>query len=408
MIPTGPAHGTAPGDARRLVPVPRVVLPPLPGGGAQLEHAGQLHRQPRLPRRRRLTTHGRAAARGRNPGAGVSVVSPVTGWLRSVAPRKADLRADLVAGLPTRSATSPTAWPPASSPASTRSTACTPASSARSLGGFGSSTRLMVITTTSAASLAAGSAVGRGRPAAPRRRARPAGPVAGGLMIVAGVAQPRPLHPLRVALGDARLPHRRRGEHHLRPAPRPTGTSPSGDVQRWPRRSTWSSIPAGSTWPSLLVGLGALGHPGRSWRARRSAIVSRADRPRRADGRGRSSAGSTASLAVERPAARSRPAPAAGAARPSALFIVDPAARCRGGRGDRARPGRRRRRVGAEPRRAASDANRDFIAQGAGNVAAGFFRGMPVGGSVGSDRAEHGRRARAPAGRRSSPGSGWW
>jgi SulP family sulfate permease len=30
-----------------------------------------------------------------------------------------------------------------------------------------------------------------------------------------------------------------------------------------------------------------------------------------------------------------------------------------------------------------SDANRDFIAQGAGNIAAGFFKGMPVGGSVG-------------------------
>ncbi|MGH8774696.1 MAG: SulP family inorganic anion transporter [Jiangellaceae bacterium] len=30
-----------------------------------------------------------------------------------------------------------------------------------------------------------------------------------------------------------------------------------------------------------------------------------------------------------------------------------------------------------------SDANRDFVAQGVGNVAAGFFRGQPVGGSVG-------------------------
>jgi len=30
-----------------------------------------------------------------------------------------------------------------------------------------------------------------------------------------------------------------------------------------------------------------------------------------------------------------------------------------------------------------SDANRDFMAQGTGNIASGFFRGMPVGGSVG-------------------------
>lgn len=31
-----------------------------------------------------------------------------------------------------------------------------------------------------------------------------------------------------------------------------------------------------------------------------------------------------------------------------------------------------------------SDANQDFVGQGAGNVASGFFQGMPVGGSVGS------------------------
>ena len=29
------------------------------------------------------------------------------------------------------------------------------------------------------------------------------------------------------------------------------------------------------------------------------------------------------------------------------------------------------------------DPNQDFIAQGAGNIASGFFKGMPVGGSVG-------------------------
>jgi sulfate permease, SulP family len=35
------------------------------------------------------------------------------------------------------------------------------------------------------------------------------------------------------------------------------------------------------------------------------------------------------------------------------------------------------------PNGVSSDANRDFVAQGAGNVAAGLFRGQPVGGSVG-------------------------
>src|SRR6202012_6133577 len=33
--------------------------------------------------------------------------------------------------------------------------------------------------------------------------------------------------------------------------------------------------------------------------------------------------------------------------------------------------------------RSPSDPNRDFIAQGVGNLASGFFRGQPVGGSVG-------------------------
>ena len=35
-----------------------------------------------------------------------------------------------------------------------------------------------------------------------------------------------------------------------------------------------------------------------------------------------------------------------------------------------------------------SDANADFIAQGTGNLASGFFQGQPVGGSVGPDGAE--------------------
>ena len=35
------------------------------------------------------------------------------------------------------------------------------------------------------------------------------------------------------------------------------------------------------------------------------------------------------------------------------------------------------------PDRSRSDPNRDFIAQGAGNIAAGLFQGQPVGGSVG-------------------------
>ena len=54
--PTGPGSGHAPRDARRLVPVPRVVLPPLPGRRTQRQHPRQLDRQPRVPRRRQPIT----------------------------------------------------------------------------------------------------------------------------------------------------------------------------------------------------------------------------------------------------------------------------------------------------------------------------------------------------------------
>ena len=47
--PLRPAVGDAPGDARRLVPLPRVVLQPLPRRGSEREHSRRLDRQPRLP-----------------------------------------------------------------------------------------------------------------------------------------------------------------------------------------------------------------------------------------------------------------------------------------------------------------------------------------------------------------------
>ena len=61
--PAGPERRDAPRDARRLVPLPRLVLPALPRVGAQRERARQLHRQPRLPRRRRPLTNFSARLR---------------------------------------------------------------------------------------------------------------------------------------------------------------------------------------------------------------------------------------------------------------------------------------------------------------------------------------------------------
>ena len=47
----------SPSDAWRLLPLPRVVLPPVPGRRAECQHAGQLDRQPRLPVRSRTSEH---------------------------------------------------------------------------------------------------------------------------------------------------------------------------------------------------------------------------------------------------------------------------------------------------------------------------------------------------------------
>jgi SulP family sulfate permease len=48
------------------------------------------------------------------------------------------------------------------------------------------------------------------------------------------------------------------------------------------------------------------------------------------------------------------------------------------------------------PGRASSDPNRDFLAQGLGNVASGLFQGQPVGGSVGLSALNRSAGARTP------------
>ena len=88
-------------------------------------------------------------------------------------------------------------------------------------GGLSTSTRLMVITTTSAAALAAGSALEDVDPASRPGALFLLTLMAGGTMIAAGLAAPRSLHPLRQPLGDDRVPDRRRRQHRGRTAPRP-------------------------------------------------------------------------------------------------------------------------------------------------------------------------------------------
>ena len=77
--PTRPGERHAPGDARRLVPVPRVVLPPLPR---------RRRAAPTRPTARPATSASASpptlTSRRRRR---MSVLSPVTGWLSGVGPR---------------------------------------------------------------------------------------------------------------------------------------------------------------------------------------------------------------------------------------------------------------------------------------------------------------------------------
>ncbi len=99
-------------------------------------------------------------------------------------------------------------------------------------GGLTSNTRLMVITTTSAAALAAGSTLS-GVEAADRPAALFLLTILAGVaMIAAGAVQARALHAVRLALGDDRVPHRDRRQHHPRADPRPARCGRGGLDQR--------------------------------------------------------------------------------------------------------------------------------------------------------------------------------
>ncbi len=58
VAPTGPASGVVPGPAGRVVPVPRLLLPSLPGVGPVRERAGELDRQRGVPGGARPLTRG--------------------------------------------------------------------------------------------------------------------------------------------------------------------------------------------------------------------------------------------------------------------------------------------------------------------------------------------------------------
>src|SRR6478736_2983050 len=309
----------------------------------------------------------------------MSVVSPVTGWLRSVAPRRENLRADLVAGLPNAISNVPDGM------ASGVLAGVSPVSGLYAsaigplIGGFGSSTQLMVITTTSAASLAAGSGV------AVVDEAHRAGALAllallaGGFMVVAGV--------LRLGRYTRFVSHSVMLGFLTGVAANIifgqladlTGTSPTGDsrlgkainVILHPGRIDVSSLLVGLAAMAILVGLAstplkvvspliALVVP------TAVVIVAGLDSVARVSDQG---AIPTGFPLPELPAfGQLNTSILAGAAAVAAIVLVQ-------GTGVA---------EAAPNSEGPSNANRDFTGQGAGNIAASLFRGMPVGGSVSS------------------------
>ncbi len=142
-------------------------------------------------------------------------------WLRSIVPERRYLRADIMAGLPGAISSVPDGMAAAVLVGVNPVQGLYAGFAGPIAGGLSSSTRLMVITTTSAAALAAGSAL-QSVPADQRPEAlllltlmvgrRAGGCRAGGH---------RPVHAVRVLLGDDRVPDRDLGQHRVRTDRRP-------------------------------------------------------------------------------------------------------------------------------------------------------------------------------------------
>ena len=296
-------------------------------------------------------------------------------WLVSVRPHREHLRADLIAGLPNAIERGPRRHGVRRARrASTRSPGLYASFAGPIAGGLGTSTRLMVITTTSAAALAAGSGVVEHRRRRPRPARSPCSPLlAGLLMVVAGIAQLGRYtrfvsHSVMLGFLSGIAVNIILGQ-----LPDLTGAPPTSGSKPVPRRSTWSLHPGGI---DLGVARRRPRRPGccsSSWRARRLAIVSALvalvvpdDRGRRRRARQRRPGRATAGAIP-----KGLPLPAlpdfgqfslslvTGAAAVAAIVLVQGAGVAES----------------APNADGPSNPNQDFVAQGAGNVVAGFFRG---------------------------------
>ncbi|MFC5264757.1 SulP family inorganic anion transporter [Kribbella qitaiheensis] len=308
-------------------------------------------------------------------------VSPrsVLRWLRSIRPERRHLRADVVAGLPGAISSVPDGMATAVLVGVNPIHGLYAAFVGPIAGGLSSSTRLMVITTTSASALAAGSALAGVDPAD-----RPDALVL--LTLIAGVVM--------IAAGIAKLGRYTRFVSHsvmigfltgiavnilLGQLPDLAGVDASGDFAL-AKAVDVLLHPSQIDVASVLTGLAALGILFGLSRTRLSAIGALVALAVPTAGVILASADSVARVEDVGAIPRGIPMPhlpdlsllsfslVTGALSVVAIVLVQ-------GSGV----------AEAAPNRdgPASNPNQDFIAQGVGNIAAGFFRAQPVGGSVG-------------------------
>ncbi|MGY4766328.1 SulP family inorganic anion transporter [Kribbella sp. CWNU-51] len=303
---------------------------------------------------------------------------PLLRWLRSIRPERRNLRADVIAGLPGAISSVPNGMASAALIGVNPIHGLYASFAAPVAGGFATSSQLMVITTTTAGALAAGSALEGVDPADRPQALLLLTIIAGLVMILAGIA---------------RLGRYTRFVSHsvmtgfltgisvniiLSQLPSLAGANATGDVALTKAMDVFH--PGQIDLPSLLAGLAALAilvGLSRTPLARVSALVALA-----VPTAGLALAGADQVTLVKDTGQIPRGIPLpqlpdlgqlsfsliTGALAVAAIVLVQ-------GSGV----------ADAAPNRdgTASDPNRDFIAQGIGNAAAGFFRGLPVGGSVG-------------------------
>ena len=303
---------------------------------------------------------------------------PLLRWLRSIRPERRNLRADVIAGLPGAISSVPNGMASAALIGVNPIHGLYASFAAPVAGGFATSSQLMVITTTTAGALAAGSALEGVDPADRPQALLLLTIIAGLVMILAGIA---------------RLGRYTRFVSHsvmtgfltgisvniiLSQLPSLAGAKATGDVALTramdvfhPGQIDLASLLAGLAALAILIGLS------RTPLARVSALVALA-----VPTAGLALAGADQVTLVKDTGQIPRGIPLpqlpdlgqlsfsliTGALAVAAIVLVQ-------GSGV----------ADAAPNRdgTASDANRDFVAQGIGNAAAGFFRGLPVGGSVG-------------------------